>query len=176
MPRAQRSRSQKHKLHCVLNIGLSDNKPQKRQVFDVITWADQDGRESWCSITFFISLRFLLISWMFSRFVFVTYVLSFDSPTFILPCLSQSQVYGVSYLYSLRSRRFRLVSKQRKTVERNSRFWPRKKWNKSQKMKVGGGSFTYAIFARSLTIVPRSLLLNCTETLATQAIFIVFSH
>ena len=30
-------------------------------------------------------------------------------------------------------------------------------------------SFTYAIFARSLTIVPRSLLLNRTETLATQA-------
>ena len=30
-------------------------------------------------------------------------------------------------------------------------------------------SFPYAIFARSLTIVPRSLLLNRTETLATQA-------
>ena len=30
-------------------------------------------------------------------------------------------------------------------------------------------SFTYAIFARSLTLVPRSLLLNRTETLATQA-------
>ena len=116
MPRAQRSRSQKHELHCVLNIGLSDNKPQKHQVFDVITWADQDGRESWCSITFFISLRLLLISWMFSTFVFVTYVLSFDSLTFILPCLSQSQVYGISYLYSLRSKRFRLVSEQRKTV------------------------------------------------------------
>ena len=55
------------------------------------------------------------------------YVLSFDSPTFILPCLSQSRVYGASYLYSLRSKRFRLVSEQRKTVERDSRFWPREK-------------------------------------------------
>ena len=56
-------------------------------------------------------------------------------------------------------------------------------------MKVGGGggevsflsspppprSFTCAIFRRSLTVVPRSFLLNRTETLATQAIcFIVF--
>ena len=36
------------------------------------------------------------------------------------------------------SKRFRLVSEQRKTEERDSRFWPREKWNKSQKMKVGG--------------------------------------
>ena len=82
MPRAQRSRSQKHKLHCVLNIGLSDNKPQKRQVFDVITWADQDERESWCSITFFISLRFLLISWMFSTFSFLSCMYC---PSILLP-------------------------------------------------------------------------------------------
>ena len=40
---------------------------------------------------------------------------------------------------SLRSKRFRLVSEQRKTEERDPRFWPREKWNKSQKMKVGGG-------------------------------------
>ena len=40
---------------------------------------------------------------------------------------------------SLRSKRFRLVSEQRKTEERDSRFWPREKSNKSQKMKVGGG-------------------------------------
>ena len=40
---------------------------------------------------------------------------------------------------SLRSKRFRLVSEQRKTEERDSRFWPREKWNKSQKLKVGGG-------------------------------------
>ena len=31
------------------------------------------------------------------------------------------------------------VSEQRKTEERDSRFWPREKWNESQKMKVGGG-------------------------------------
>ena len=40
---------------------------------------------------------------------------------------------------SLCSKRFRLVSDQRKTEERDSRFWPREEWNKSQKMKVGGG-------------------------------------
>ena len=40
---------------------------------------------------------------------------------------------------SLRSKRFRLVSEQRKIEERDSRFWPREKSNKSQKMKVGGG-------------------------------------
>ena len=45
---------------------------------------------------------------------------------------------------SLRSKRFRLVSEQRKTEERDSRFWPREKWNKSQKMPF---------FARSLTLV-----------------------
>ena len=44
-----------------------------------------------------------------------------------------------SFTYSLRSKRFRLVSEQRKNEERDSRFWPREKWNKSQKMKVGGG-------------------------------------
>ena len=40
---------------------------------------------------------------------------------------------------SLRSKRFHLVSKQRRTEERDSQFWPREKWNKRQKMKVGGG-------------------------------------
>ena len=45
---------------------------------------------------------------------------------------------------SLRSKRFRLVSEQKKTVERDFRLWPR-------------------------TLVPHSLLLNRTETLATQA-------
>ena len=52
---------------------------------------------------------------------------------------------------SLRSKRFRAVSEQRKTEERDSRFWPREKWNESQK-----------IFARSF-------LRNSKETLATQA-------
>ena len=33
---------------------------------------------------------------------FVTYVLSFDSPTFILPCLSQSLVYSTVFpIYTL---------------------------------------------------------------------------
>ena len=63
---------------------------------------------------------------------------------------------------SLRSKRFRLVSEQRKTEEQDSRVWPREKWNKSQKMKV-----------RSLTLLPRSFLLNRTETLATQAIWLL---
>ena len=40
---------------------------------------------------------------------------------------------------SLRSKRFRLVSEQRKTEEQESRFWPREKWNTPR-------SFTYAIF------------------------------
>ena len=53
---------------------------------------------------------------------------------------------------SLRSKRFRLISEQKKTKERDFRFWPREKWNESQKL----------IF--------RSLLLNRTETLAMQAI------
>ena len=62
-------------------------------------------------------------------------------------------------------------SKERQ--ERDSRFWPREKWNKSEKMKVGGGggegflfspppprSFTYAIFravfdSRSSLFVPK---------------------
>ena len=64
------------------------------------------------------------------------------------------------------------------------RFWPREKWNESQKMKEGGGEggrkvsfpphllpdlFLAPLFARSFTLVPRSLLVNRTETLATQA-------
>ena len=39
-------------------------------------------------------------------------------------------------LVSLRSKRFRLVSEQRKN---DFRFWPREKWNESQKMKEWGG-------------------------------------
>ena len=41
--------------------------------------------------------------------------------------------------HSLRSKRFCAVSEQRKTEERDSRFWPREKRNESQKMKEGGG-------------------------------------
>ena len=40
---------------------------------------------------------------------------------------------------SLRSKHFRLVSEQRKSEERDFRFWPSEKWNESQKMKDGGG-------------------------------------
>ena len=89
---------------------------------------------------------------------------------------------------SLRSKRFRLVSGQRNTEEGDFRFWPREKWNENQKVKEGGGggegrkrSFPFflphplpglllaPLFSRSLTLVPRSFLLNRTETLATQA-------
>ena len=40
---------------------------------------------------------------------------------------------------NIRSKRFRLVSEQKKTEERDFLFWPREKWNDSQKMKEGGG-------------------------------------
>ena len=55
-----------------------------------------------------------------------------------------------NHTFSLRSKRFRLVSKQRKTEERDF-------------------GILAPFFAWSLTLVPRSLLLNRTETLATQA-------
>ena len=45
---------------------------------------------------------------------------------------------------SLRSKRFRAVSEQRKTEERDSRFWPPEKWNERQKKKEG--ALTRAIF------------------------------
>ena len=57
---------------------------------------------------------------------------------------------------SLRSKRLLWVSEQTKTREHYFRFWPREKWNESH------------FFAQSLTLVPRSLLPNHTETLATQ--------
>ena len=38
---------------------------------------------------------------------------------------------------SLRSKRFRVVSEQRNTEEGDFRFWPREKWNESQKVKEG---------------------------------------
>ena len=57
---------------------------------------------------------------------------------------------------SLRSKRFRAVSEQRRTEERDSRFWPREKWNKSH-------------FSRGLCCAVFDSR-NSTETLATQAI------
>ena len=43
------------------------------------------------------------------------------------------------FYISLRSKSFRLVSEQRKTEERDFRFWPREKWNEGRKMKEGEG-------------------------------------
>ena len=40
---------------------------------------------------------------------------------------------------SLRNKRFRLVSEQKNTEEGDFRFWPRKKWKESQKVKEGEG-------------------------------------
>ena len=97
MPRAQRFRSQKHELHCVLNIRLSGNIPQKHQVFDVITWADQDGHESWCSITSFISLRFLLISWVFSTF----FLSRMYCPSILLPLFYHAWVSRKFMVFSI---------------------------------------------------------------------------
>ena len=48
----------------------------------------------------------------------------------------------------------------KKSEERDFRFWPHEKWNESH--------FS-PFFARSLTLVPRSLLLNRTEMRAMQA-------
>ena len=42
-------------------------------------------------------------------------------------------------VYSLRSKRFRAVSVQRRTEERDSLFWPPEKCGESQKMKEGEG-------------------------------------
>ena len=77
-----------------------------------------------------------------------------------LPCEKRSAWGGGCHeLFSLRSKRFRLVSEQRNTEERDFRFWPREK-------------LLAPLFSRSLTsltLVPRSFRLNRTETLATQA-------
>ena len=67
---------------------------------------------------------------------------------------------------SLRSKRFRAVSEQRKTEDQDSRFWPRKKWNES---KNPPPPRLLAPFSRG----PRSLFRNNTETLATQAMKLV---
>ena len=61
----------------------------------------------------------------------------------------------------LRSKRFRLVSEQRKTEERNSRVLA------AREMKREPALLLAPFFVQSLTLVSRSLLLNRTETLAT---------
>ena len=49
---------------------------------------------------------------------------------------AKASIKSIHWATSLRSKRFRLVSEQKTTEER---FWPREKWNESQKMKEGGG-------------------------------------
>ena len=85
---------------------------------------------------------------------------------------------------SVRRKRFRLVLEKRKTKEWDFRFGQREKWNENQKKKKregGGGEgifpphllpalFLAPFFARSSTLVLRSLVRNRTEKLATQAI------
>ena len=59
---------------------------------------------------------------------------------YLLPVFSVNLSIYVNHLrLSLHSKRFRLVSEQKKTEERDFRFWPREKWNESQKMREGGG-------------------------------------
>ena len=58
---------------------------------------------------------------------------------FVFPVVPPLPFRVVSRSTSLRNKRFRLVLEQRKTEERDFRFWPREKWNESQKMKEGGG-------------------------------------
>ena len=65
-------------------------------------------------------------------------------------------------LHSLRSKRFHLVSEQRKTGFGRAR-------NEMRAKKTVSALLLVPFFARSLTLVPRSLILNRTETLATQA-------
>ena len=64
----------------------------------------------------------------------------------------------------MRSKRFRLFSEQKETVDLGDfRFSSR------QKPKNERDYLLAPFFAQSFTLVPRSLLLNRTETLATQA-------
>ena len=62
-------------------------------------------------------------------------------------CLENTGIWGINAnrdvmpgfgTVSQRSKLFRLVSEQRKTVERDFRFWPCKKWYESQKRKEAG--------------------------------------
>ena len=100
--------------------------------------------------------------------------------------------FFVNIFYSLRRKCFPLVSEQKKTEDRNDArnkilgFGRARNETSAKKWKRGRGrgrkkvSFLYSSpplhsFACAvLTLVPRSLLLNRTETLATQAIFFPF--
>ena len=83
-----------------------------------------------------------------------------------------------TFTCSLRSKRFRLVSEQRKTSFGRLRNETRaKKWKSGEREGKEGNFLPHPLpalllapfFAQSLTLVPLSLLLNPTETLATQA-------
>ena len=62
----------------------------------------------------------------------------------------------------MRNKRFHLVLEQRKTEERDFSALTEREMERESKHAP--------FFARSLTLVPRSLLRNSTETLATEAI------
>ena len=67
----------------------------------------------------------------------------------------------ILYIRSLHSKRFRVVSGQRKTKERRGTGFSVLAARKMEREPP--------FFTRSLTVVPRSSLRNCTETLTTQA-------
>ena len=60
-------------------------------------------------------------------------------PTQKIPELNILSPKKFSIIPNLRSKRFRLVSEQKKIEEWDFWFWPREKWNQSQKMKEEGG-------------------------------------
>ena len=73
--------------------------------------------------------------------------------------------------YSLCSKRFRLVSGQRNTKEGGGRGLSVLTAREMKREPKSDPALLLApLFSRSLTLVPRSFLLNRTETLATQAI------
>ena len=98
--------------------------------------------------------------------------------------------FFVNIFYSLRPKCFPLVSEQKKTEDRNDArnkilgFGRARNETSAKKWKRGRGRKKVSFFSSSppphsfacaiLTLVPRSLLLNRTETLATQAIFFPF--
>ena len=85
------------------------------------------------------------------------HLLSVHSPSVSAGPVITNKKRHSSFKSNLRSKRFHTVSEQKKTEERDFWFWPREKWNEP-------------FFTRSLTLVPRSLLRNRTEMVATQAI------
>ena len=66
--------------------------------------------------------------------------------------------------HSLRAKRFRLVLEQRKTEEWDFRFWPREKWNESQKMKEGGTIIRAVFDSRSSSHENACYTAHCSST------------